>query len=480
MASATSTVKTRRDGKLGVVSRVESLTRGINISLPGVSIEIGGVYAVAETRAKGRPGTAETTYDRMLWGVRAVDLTGEQPVVHCEMCATEEQMQQLAEGLSTILGDRGQARVPDPDGTLREGTPGGYQAGIQLDDFQNISNMIVNGDGAPEVAAFEITIFNDSQPWGRQRQIFQFAGTLANSQYGIFCLGGGEAEGGKCVLPPLEGGAITVSLEDGETGEALSGATFEVDGPESGSCATDAAGRCTISDLEPGQYTISETQAPDGYLAADDLTATVNAGSATSARFVNLRNAGRIEISLADAETGEPLANGEFTVWADQGGDGTVDPTDPVFATCATADSGLCTLEHANGATSNEVPLGSYAVEQTAAPAGYEAVADRVPFTLELPGQVAALPFTNGSGATGAAVLSSGTAGIQNASAGSTTGGGGFSGFLDDFFDNFRNFLRRGPGEALLMAASTLLFAGPLLASWRRRLLLGASDADDH
>ncbi|HVM40488.1 MAG TPA: SpaA isopeptide-forming pilin-related protein, partial [Acidimicrobiia bacterium] len=476
-----STAATHRlDPKRGLVSTVESLTRGIEFTIPGRGvIHIGGVYARAGTWAKGRPGTAGTSYDRMLWGVRIVDAEGN--VLTCDVCAGQDQIDQIIDAINAVLGDRGKARAPRPDAVYAAGTPGGYQAAIQLDEFQKTNNFVVNGDDTYEVASLEITMINDSSgEWGRQRQIFQFAGVKANSAYAVGCMAGGQVVGKTCVIPELGDGGVEASLVDGD-GQPLAGAEFSLSGgPTPASCTTAADGRCAMLDVEPGSYTVTETKSPDGYLTSDPVQIEVFPESVASVNFVNLRNAGTILITLKDASSAAPLEGGVFNVYSDT--DGVLAPTDPLFAQCRTDAGGQCLLTHVgSGVQSNDVPLGGYIAKQADAPSGYEAIADAVPFTLELAGQVANLDFTNG---TGAEVLSNVTGGqgnpqgFQTIADGGDSGGGGPANFLQDLFDEFRNFLLRSPGEALLFGASLLLFGAPFWASWRRRLLLGATSTE--
>jgi hypothetical protein len=463
----------RLDPELGMVSEAESWTRNVRIVVPGSgAIDIAGVYARALSRAKGTPGTATTEYTRVLWGVRLTDADG---VQRCDLCREDDEIDQIVEGMNRILGDRGRARLPNPEGYLEEGTPGGYQSGIQLDEFERINNFVVNGDGSYELAALELSLLNDSPTWGRQRQIFQFAGTNVNAQYGILCLAGGQAENGRCVLPPLEGGVLDVSLKDGD-GAPLAGGQFSAAGPEQVECTTGLNGRCTMTDLEPGTYTISQRAAPSGYLSSEGLDLTVYPAEVTSAGFVNLRNAGRVEITLSDAAGGAPLPGGQFSV--SQGGS--------AVASCTTDTAGRCTL---SGTTDNELPLGDYVVQQTVAPAGYLGVPDQVPVTLELSGDVVNLDFTNGpDGSVAGTVVSRNTPGTANprgfqpgttyqtvADRGDTQGRGGPGGFLQDVFDEFRNFLLRSPGDAVLFMSTLGLLALPLWNSWRRRLLIEAA-----
>lgn len=460
VASASTSTRSYLDPELGVVTVTESVVKGVDI---GGVIQIGGIYSKATSVANGRPGGARSTYERALWGVVA-------PGVNCNLCATPAQMEQLATGLSTVLGDRGRVIVPKVDGELLKGSPGGYQAAVQRDPFTAASNDIVSGDGLVDVPALEIQLFNDGLQWGRQRQIIQFAGVKANSQYGIFCLGGGTVEGGHCVLPPTPPNSLTVSLTDDKFAP-LAGGSFTAKGPETQSCTTGADGRCTMPELANGSYTVSQTKAPDGYSTAKDLSVKMTGGSRT-ANFVNRLDAGRIIITLSDSDTGAPLAGGAFDVVGDANRNGTREPTDPVVARCTTDASGRCPLKGAKGDVQT-VSLGAYVVQQTAAPQGYTP-APPTAFALVEPGDEATLDFTNGTTPTVVLGISSGGA-APIGSVSPAIGGGGFDDLPFGPVADLIEWALRNPGQAILFASSVALFGMPLWQSWKRRQLIGAS-----
>ncbi|HLF41319.1 MAG TPA: prealbumin-like fold domain-containing protein, partial [Acidimicrobiia bacterium] len=454
----------RIDPERGTVARAEALVRGISITIPAVGgqpaivIRIDGAYSLAESAAKGVPGTTGTVHRRVLWGVH---IAGGGQHFERELCATEECLFQARDALNQLLGDRGRARVPTAEPALSAGSPGGYTAAVQMEKFEAINRSVVDGDSAKEVPVMDIVLFNDSLVAGKQRQIIQLAGVKTNSQYGIFCLGGGTVQDGECVLPVVPGGSITVSLTDDE-GTPLPGAEFQAAGAERAACTTDGEGRCHMIDLKPGTYTVTETTPPPDYAPAAPLRVQVRSGSAASATFVNFRGVGYIEISLSDAVSGAPLAGGTFEVQS--GGN--------PFVKCTTNRAGLCEFVISGGREANEVPLGQYAVRQLTAPKGYEPISDPTSVSLTKPQQVARLPYTNGpAGGVDADVLG-GIEGPATLAPVAATDGGGLGG-LFDALDDLGQWIRRNPGEALMFASSLALFASPFWASWRRRLLLG-------
>lgn len=463
VGSSSTSARTFRDPTRGTVSEVVSIVKGVTLAIPGTgAITIGGIYAEATTVAKGSPATARTSYTRLMWGVRAVTASGE---IHCELCATEAQMEQFAEGLSAALGERGKAVIPKADAKLAAGSPGGYQAGIQRDPFVIITNDIVQGDSMKDLPALEIVLINDSVHWGRQRQIFQFAGVKANSQYGIICLGGGQPKDGHCVIPPRPPGSLTVALTD-EKFKPLAEGEFSIG---SQSCKTGGDGRCTMLNVPPGRYTVKQTAAPEGYLVGKDFPVQMSSGPRTI-NFVNLRNAAFINITLHDSSTGAPLPGGAFQVVADTNGSGVKDAKEAVVATCTSDSSGACPLKDATGKTIEHVSLGKYVVIQAVAPKSYK-VADPVDFELAKPGEVADLAFTNGE--SGTAVL--GLSGGQAAPVASIIPEGGGTGPFGQLANGLRWFAKNF-WQMLLLGATVALFGSPLWQSWRRRMLLFTSN----
>ncbi|MBA2775561.1 MAG: hypothetical protein H0U31_02390, partial [Chloroflexia bacterium] len=68
----------------------------------------------------------------------------------------------------------------------------------------------------------------------------------------------------------LKTGRLQVNKTN-EDGHVLQGACFDVQGDNAGARCTNATGVVTFSDLEPGTYTLVETQAPYGYERASDV-----------------------------------------------------------------------------------------------------------------------------------------------------------------------------------------------------------------
>ena len=110
---------------------------------------------------------------------------------------------------------------------------------------------------------------------------------------------------------------LSMKKVDAVSGEVLPGAGFRVEkisGEIVGEYVTDKNGLIMIPDMEPGDYLITETKAPEGYLL-DTSTKTVHMkkGEPASVTFTNSKIAG-IQIRNTVKQTGEPLRGVKFRV----------------------------------------------------------------------------------------------------------------------------------------------------------------------
>jgi hypothetical protein len=227
VGDVSSSVRIYLDKEKGLVT--ETISRANKISI-GDLVEIDQAYTIAQSWAAGRSGTAGTSFERRLCGVRVKDPTPDvnpnTPAVNANTsdptkssvepstgtqvkqappvpvyshgyyyfqgCGDPNQatlgQQPVIDNINKALGARGRASAPQPDGPLSQGTPGGYLASIEKDRLQQVSARAVQNDPTTEVPALELVIFNDDPSEGRGRQIYQFAGVDASSTYGIYLL----------------------------------------------------------------------------------------------------------------------------------------------------------------------------------------------------------------------------------------------------------------------------------------------------
>ena len=158
--------------------------------------------------------------------------------------------------------------------------------------------------------------------------------------------------------PVIQTASLRV-LKTGESGEALAGAEFDIDGSGGyhASGTTGSDGSITWTNLPADQaYTITETKAPDGYTIGDPVNVSVTA-SQTSYITVTDAVEKRVRIHKRDAQNGFSLEGAVFRF----------SQIDGDFVTEGrTGTDGI--LEY----SSTGLPYGSYRVTEISAPEGYE------------------------------------------------------------------------------------------------------------
>ena len=152
--------------------------------------------------------------------------------------------------------------------------------------------------------------------------------------------------------------ALTVVKYDSERSRLLSGATFRVAKIEDGSHyldrITDMQGEFTISDLDPGVYSVQELSAPGGYVLNEmEYHVELFAGQ-TSQLVVTNQEKPDLKIIKRDADTGEALSGAVFTVRKVDSSTVTTETTD---------ESGEILLRH--------LDPGAYEITEATPPVGY-------------------------------------------------------------------------------------------------------------
>ncbi|HWH31382.1 MAG TPA: SpaA isopeptide-forming pilin-related protein [Egibacteraceae bacterium] len=410
VGEASSRFTVYRDPGRGVVSRVESIARAVNV--PGAfSIDV--VRSVAESWANGRrqpvdakdrpadydpncdlERSAGTCFVRQIMGVRS-------PHYSCTQCSDQRA---LVEGLNSAFGSQGTVQLRRPEARLAKGAENGFAAAVKKPDAEQFADLVLNNDLLQTVLP-GLEIVRYAQPnrlYGggqRGRQIYQFAGVEVSSSYGISCLLTYDAETNTCDVAKEPPGSLTITLANGK-GEPLAGGAFEVradsDGDgilgladallPDGACVTadDGVGTCVFDDVAPGTYHVTQVAAPPGYTKLDEPAAVaVASGEAATLAVTNLTNVAVIEVKASD-EAGNPVAGAVFAAYPDPDADGKVAADAQAAGTCTTDADGGCEIR---------VPSGSYVLVQTSAPGGLEGIAP-VAFAVT-GGQTAAVGVVN-------------------------------------------------------------------------------------
>jgi hypothetical protein len=412
----------------GMVARVESIARGVDI---GGVVQIDTIRGVAESWANGHAAPdadepidatvfnpfncdverpAGTCFQRHVFGVRVAGPDGRSGY-RCGPCGDEDA---LIEGMNRAFGANASARFREPNRELARGSQDGFAAAITKKDKERFSDIVLNADlletmvpmlevvrYAPHnrPSSSSTVVYSTGTP-PRGRQVFQFAAVEVSSTYGIQCLLVYDEASNTCAAAKEEPGSITVSLTDPD-GKALAGGAFEVrsdadtDGIvglkdallPNGACVTtdDGVGTCKFENLQPGSYLVSQVAAPPGYgKVSDPFVVELASGEARTVTFQNTSNVSTIAVSAAD-EAGKPVSGAVFAVYPDPDSDGKVAADAKPAASCTTDASGACSMS---------VPAGSYVLVQSSAPGGLEPI-EPVAFTFASGGQTAAVGVVN-------------------------------------------------------------------------------------
>ncbi|QKJ20344.1 SpaA isopeptide-forming pilin-related protein [Microbacterium hominis] len=209
------------------------------------------------------------------------------------------------------------------------------------------------------------------------------------------------------VDPPSTCGSLTIRKED-EDGAPLAGADFTVTpNPTTGTgsieVTTATDGTFSFSNtVKPGTYTVTETEAPPGYLlpSAASQQVTIGIEQSQTVTFVDPLGAATW---LKNDRAGSPLGGATFQLTA-TGGDAASAPWDldaaPITVTDNTGAPGYSGRDVDPVAGSFRVvglPTGTYSVVETAAPAGYvlDSSAQAITISDQTPIATVALPFVN-------------------------------------------------------------------------------------
>ncbi|WP_194948670.1 collagen binding domain-containing protein [Actinomyces trachealis] len=181
------------------------------------------------------------------------------------------------------------------------------------------------------------------------------------------------------------------------------------------------AGGFLLEGVELGEYTLTETGQPEGYVLDStphtvSVTKTSIGKTVTAGSFVNQAAKGSVAWSKVDAANGKALAGSSWTLTGPGTGSGS-GAGELVVEDCVKDDAAACTGADkdpvAGGFQVDDLSFGEYKLVERAAPVGYRLDATEHPFTLDATHQskvfeeafknskatVPVLPLTGGMGA---------------------------------------------------------------------------------
>lgn len=198
--------RTWRERDRGGVSSASAEAWGIRV---GPVLWVSRVATAAEAQARGRPGTAEGAFARVVEGMRVADPRDGRTLFACS--TADDCRDRLDDAVRAVdLATAGRVRIafPEPDTTAIKGTPGGFEALVRKDADDFLEEKATNNDERFEVPGMVVTLFNDNH--SRSRQVYQFAAVEAEAHYGIFRLPGGASDPG--AIAPLPADVLSVAV----------------------------------------------------------------------------------------------------------------------------------------------------------------------------------------------------------------------------------------------------------------------------
>lgn len=206
-----------------------------------------------------------------------------------------------------------------------------------------------------------IIVIEDAKPgWYRITETTTPAGYVANTEPQLVQLDA-DHKSQTVTFENNQKGLLNILKLDGQTGQPLAGATFEVRtaaGELVAEVTTLANGYATVGGLVPGSYVVRETIAPDHYVI-DYTPQTFEVGENDSGKTYLLvfRNDGKTNLYIrkVDADTQQALAGAEFKVTTL---DGKV-----IAGSLKTGEDGLALLP--------DVEPDTYVITEIGAPEGY-------------------------------------------------------------------------------------------------------------
>ena len=177
--------------------------------------------------------------------------------------------------------------------------------------------------------------------------------------------------------------SLEITKIDSETGTKLDGARFRLKHTTSGAeYFTDATvnGIATVDDLVSGTYTLTEIQAPNGYILNNEPITVVIENDRVNTVTVKNSKKPSITVNKVDSQTKDALSGAKFELWRAE--NNTVQGLIEKVGEYYTNEQGKITL--------NNLDYGWYAVKEILAPDGYLLAKDNIKFVYLEPNKTGA------------------------------------------------------------------------------------------
>lgn len=229
----TNTVITRL-AKGFVVSTVVAEAQDITMGDPAnPAFRIGRVTATATSQSNGRPSNADmSTYRFQVKGISITTPAGSRMLceeytevirqAQKERTSKNCDIDQAMSALNIAAAGRAEFQLASGlDSELLRGTEKGALTAVQKSGARQASDQALIGDRTTEVPALQVVVYNDNKPFGRARQIYQFAGVATAATYNIARLPSGDGfgdfagEGGGDAFLATDGGGLGGTADTG-------------------------------------------------------------------------------------------------------------------------------------------------------------------------------------------------------------------------------------------------------------------------
>ncbi|EEK53052.1 SpaA isopeptide-forming pilin-related protein [Bacillus cereus] len=232
-------------------------------------------------------------------------------------------------------------------------------------DGKKIAELKTDESGkvmSPKLPLGEYTVKETKAPEGYKLSNKEWKVTIQNEKEVVKV----EAENER-ILGSLQ----IIKTDDKDQAKRLAGAEFTLKDAQGNvvkeGITTDKSGIVKVDGLVPGEYTLEETKAPEGYeLTKQVIHVTVDGEKVIDVKVTNSKSLGQFEIVKVDAEDqAKVLSDAEFEVYKD----------DKKVETLRTDKTGKV--------TSKKLEPGTYTLKETKAPQGYKLLKEEIEVVVE-------------------------------------------------------------------------------------------------